>query len=334
MWPDRDVKRRFVIVGGMAILVFVVGTGGYMVIEGWNITDAMYMVIITLSTVGYSETHPLSFPGRVFTMFLILGGTGTLLYAISSVTVLLAEGELQKFLRRRRMDKKIGQMRDHYIVCGAGKTGIHVIHELAKTKHEFVVVERDPEKIEMLGEEVHVIQGDATQDEVLKMAGVERARGLVTCLPNDADNLFVVLTARGLNPSLRIVARANDEESYRKIFKAGADSVVSPNFIGGLRMVSELIRPTVVTFLDTMLREKGTLRVEEATVAKGSKYVGKRLQEVPLRDKKINLLVVAIKKDGDYIFNPQADTTLEAGDVLVVIGEIDDVKKLRKMLTP
>jgi len=307
---------------------------GYKIIEGWNFIDSLYMVIITLATVGYGETHPLSTEGRLFTIFLIISGSGLLVYALTTITTFIVEGEFGKIIRRKKMDKKIKQMSGHYIICGAGRTGINVISELLKSGHKFVVIDNDIHRIESLEiEDLIYIVGSATHEQTLIDAGIERAAGLASCLPNDGDNLYVVFTARSLNPDIRIVSRCIEEEAISKLKKGGADAVVSPNIIGGLRIASELIRPTVVSFLDTMLRVgKGNLRVEEATIGNTSHYAGRSIMELKIKEK-TGLLILAIKKkEGKYIFNPSINEVVDGGDTIIVMGEMEGVHSLKKML--
>lgn len=291
------------------------------------------MTVITLATVGYGETHPLSVAGRIYTIFLILAGMGVLLYGVSSMTAFFVEGELQAILRRRKMRRTVKKLSGHAIVCGAGRTGRHVIEELKKTRTPFVVIEADPKEARALEDEgVIVVHGDATQEEAMREAGVEKAGRMVVCLTEDKDNLFVVLSARGLNGRMRIVTRYVDENSMDKLKRAGADAVVSPNAIGGLRMASEALRPAVVSFLDTMLRStKGTLRVAEAAVQNGSRMANRAIAAARITDR-TGLLVLSLRgTDGGYLFNPPGQTVLKAGCTLIVMGDVDGVKKLQAM---
>lgn len=329
-----DIRKRLILILVLLLMIIIIGVVGYEVIEKWELLDSIYMVVITLASVGYSETHPLSDAGRVFTVFLILGGMGVLFYSLSTITMFIVEGELQDVLRRRRMDKQVQELKDHYIICGSGETGKNIVGELAKTKRDFVVIEQNIENIKQLNEpNLIYIEGDATEDAILLEAGIKKAKGLVSALPSDRDNLFVVLTARELNPALRIVSRCIEEESEPKLRKAGADSVVSPNIIGGLRMASELIRPTTVSFLDIMLRgEEKALRVEEAKVGPNSHFIGKSIGEAKI-PQKTGLLIVALNKEGlDYQFNPSSSTKLAANDVLIVIGSPEQVNDLKEMV--
>jgi voltage-gated potassium channel len=285
--------------------------------------------------VGYGEVIDTSHSPsiRLFTSFLILFGMGTLAYSVSTVTAIMVEMDLGDVFKRRKMNKEIRQMRNHFIVCGLGATGVCIAHELLKTGAQFVAIERVSAHIESaqkLGEFPYV-KGDATDDDVLLEAGIDRAAGLTAALATEKDNLFLTLTARQLNPSIRIVARGLDESVNRKLKKAGADSIVSTTFIGGLRMASELIRPTVVSFLDTMLRDtSGAIRFEELNITPHSQFRNQTIRMAKLRDDS-NLLVVAVKHPGasSFIYNPAADTILTDGMTVVVLGDSKKIQRLR-----
>jgi voltage-gated potassium channel len=325
-------KRLLNVIAALAT-VCLAGVLGYTTIERWNLFDSLYMTVITIASVGYGEIHPLSFEGRVFTIVLILCGSATLIYGLSILTAFIVEGELTDILRRRKMLKKISALEGHFIVCGMSATGRYVIDELKKTGRTFLVIDRDQEKIKALnGEGVLTIEGDATNDAVLQAANVATAGGLLTTLHADADNLFVVVTARGLNPSLRIIAKAINEESDRKLRQVGADSVVMPNFIGGLRMASEMIRPSVVSFLDVMLRSQDVaVRVEEINIPPGSPLAGKSLAASAIMDE-AGVTVVAIS-DGKraYSFNPPRSRLLAEGDVVIVMGIVENILRLKAL---
>jgi len=314
------------------ISILLAGVLGYHLIEGWSWFDALYMTVITLATVGYGEIHQLSFPGRVFTIFLIFSGMGILLYGVTELTAFMVEGEMSGYLRRRKMKRMIEKLTGHYILCGWGLKGSHVLGELQRTKRKCVVIDMNKEKAgSLFSGGTFVIEGDATEDSVLKEAGVERAAGLVTTLPTDKDNLFVVITARGLNPTLRIVAKVDEIGAREKFLRSGADATVSTNFIGGLRMASELIRPDAVNFLDTMLRDNSSLRVEDVHVGNKSKYIGKSIKQCdPLNDSRV--ILFSIKRNAAYQFNPPQSTTLVEGDALIVIGVPEQIAVLRSSL--
>ena len=328
-------------------LTFLAGIIGYEAIEGWSFLDATYMTVITLATIGYGETHPLSDQGRIFTIFLILGGMTTVSYGALSLTALVADGELMQLLKRRRMDKAIAQLQDHYIICGFGKTGEHVVSELLKTDHQVVVVDKDPENLRCfharqttidrlgagIGEtKVHYLAGDAASDHVLMAAGIQRAAGIFCALATDKDNLFVVLTARGLNERIRISSKCEEDETEQKLMRAGADSIVSPKRIGGLRMASEMIRPAVVSFLDLMVRDPRGYRFEEVGIAPGSPFLGRLFRDTPVCQDKAVRLVALVAQDGGHNYNPADNTVLSAGQRLVFLGRSEHVAELRATL--
>lgn len=335
--PDRPEKRLLIALA-LLLVTIVIGTITYRVLTDYSYDwlTSLYMTVITLSTVGFGEVIDTSqFPAlRVFTILLVLGGMGILLYSVSTATSIMVEMDLRDVFKRRKMNKDIKQLRSHFIVCGVGATGTCIAQELMKTGTKFVVIDRDPERVEAackLGE-VFYIQGDATDDEVLVKAGIDRASGLAAALSTEKDNLFLTLTARQLNPSIRIVARGLDESVNRKLRKAGADAVVSPTFIGGLRMASEMIRPTVVSFLDTMLRDaSGTMRFEELRITPGSKFLNQTIEGTKIRDDS-NLLIVALRRPDSpsFTYNPPADTVLTDGMALVVLGESRRIHELRE----
>jgi voltage-gated potassium channel len=260
---------------------------------------------------------------------MILGGMSIILYALTEMTAFIVEGEMTGYLRRRNMNRQIGKLSNHFIICGCGKSGKHTLAELRSTHRRCVVIEDDPVKIQNLVEQgILVVEGDATQDETLKAAGIERARGLVSTLSTDKDNLFVVITARGLNPTMRIVAKVEEQGSRDKFLRSGASSTVSTNFISGMRMASELIRPATTTFLDTMLRGDSNLRVEEVNVTPQSPLMNRKLKECDIL-KTHAVLLVSVKQDEQFTFHPPNDFVLHAGDVLVMIGPADQMSSLR-----
>ena len=325
--------RRFASSLLLLALLILLGAFGYTWVEGWSFADGLYMTIITVGTVGYGETNPLTPFGRQYTMLLILFSTGVMVYATSSLTAIIVEGELQEIFKRRKMKKAISRLSGHYVICGDSTTCTHIIEELQRTGHTFVVVDVDPVKVAALAERgVLAHEGDATQDATLLDAGIERATGLLTCLQNDSDNLFVVLTARRLNPALRIVTKALAPASRDKLKQVGADSVVMPKAIGGLRMASELLRPHVVSFLDEMMRAtEATIRVDEIVIDEKADAIGQLIADTPLPDT-VGASLVAIIRAGSYRFNPSPDTVLAAGDVLLMLGETEVIQGLRHEL--
>lgn len=325
MKPFEEALRIISLLGS----IILVGVIGYRLIERWSIFDALYMTVITLATVGYGETHPLSMPGRVFTMFLILGGMGVILYGVSRITSFIVEGEMSGILGRRRMDRMISQLSNHYIVCGWGNTGYYAVEELNRTRRPCVVIDKDPLRIKQLMErEMMFIEGEATSDETLIAAGIENAAGLISTLPTDRDNMFVVISARGLNPTFRIVSKIKDISSRDKFLRGGANVVISSDFIGGLRMVSELVRPGATSFLDTMLRDGSALRVEDVQVGPHSKYLKKPLSSCDAFAN-AGVLLVSIKRGDSFHFNPPPATILHGGDTLVVIGNPEQLQLVR-----
>jgi voltage-gated potassium channel len=320
----------------LLLCILIAGTLGYHFIEGWSLFDSLYMTVITLATVGYGETHPLHVPGRVFTIFLILGGMGIILYGISELTQFIVQGGIAGILRRRKMERNIKKISHHYILCGAGNNGHYVLEELIRTKRKVVAVEQDPKKVQtLINRGIPTVEGDASNDNILRSAGIDRAVGLVTTLPEDKDNLFVVITARGLNPKLRIVAKVDEIEVREKFFRSGADSAVSAPYIGGLRMASELIRPDTTTFLDSMMRDSSTLRVDEVKIGSTSNYRGKTIASCDILASS-GVVLVSMRRGTDekeFIFNPPPQSILTTGDTLIVIGNPEQLEALRLKLS-
>ena len=305
------------------------GTLGYAAIEDWDLFEALYMTIITLATVGYSEVHTLSHNGQIFTIFLIVFGVGTIAYTISSMIQFMVEGQLYQLLGRKKVQKKISRLHGHYIICGYGRIGRLISSEFASKPLSFIVVENDPIRCQRLEEDGRLfIEGDATQDEVLERAGIHQAKGLVTAVTSDAANVFIILTARGINSNLFIMARASEEAAEIKLKRAGANKVVSPYTIGASRMAQAILRPSVVDFIDIATGEKNIeLQMEEIPVAAESHLVGKDLSQSGLR-KELKLIIIGIKHEKQMIFNPEANTIIEAGHILIALGELPDIKKL------
>jgi voltage-gated potassium channel len=317
------------------VVVIIVGVSGFRAVDrNYSFLDSLYMTIITIFGVGYRELFvPPNAAAKIFTVGIIIVGVGIIAFTTAVLTAFILEGQLAQIFRRQKMQKEIDKMENHYIVCGAGATARYVVEELHSTRNPFVLVDTSEENAERMHDvcEFPYVIGDATHDAVLQKAGIERARGIVSVLPEDRDNLFVVITARGLNKKIRIVAKAVEEETKNKLYKVGANSVVSPTAIGGMRIASEMIRPAVVSFLDTMLRDKEmTLRVEEAVIGPDSSFIGKTIAEVDI-GRKTGAIIVAIAdgETGKQKFNPPADTQLKANDVLIMIGSIEQVTKLR-----
>lgn len=336
---DRlEVKRRAIRAGFYLHGVFGAGTLGYYLLgEGdWSVVDCLYMTVITLTTVGYEEVLPIgTVPGaRVFTLVLIVVGMGLVLYFVSSLTAFFVDGSLGHIFQRRRMQKRLANLSGHYIVCGIGKTGIHVIEELLQAGRECVALDSEAERAALVterwGEQIPAVLGDATQDDDLLAVGVERAAGLVAALGEEVHNLYATISARQLNPKLRIIVTSDDQRAESKFKHAGADSVVYTSIIGGRRIASEMIRPEVVTFLDLILRDKErNLMIEEVAVPSGSKVIGMTLTDADLR-RFGDILVIAVRDNqGDYTYNPGPTTELMAGDVLIMLGEAGCIRQAR-----
>jgi voltage-gated potassium channel len=313
--------------------LITVGTIGLHALEGWDWLDSLYATVITLGTVGYGDFTPKHPEGKVFIMCLVIVGLLVISYSAVELTAFVVEGHLNRMLRLRKVDNMVKKVSGHYIVCGAGKTGRHIISELVKNKVPFVVIDRDVDKMD--DPEIHKhphITGDASDDAVLERAGIKKAKALAATLETDEANLFLLLTAKNLNPKLRIVTKVVSEAARNKLLRAGADAVVAPNFIGGLRMASEMLRPNVVSFLDIMLRQSQGYRFEEASITPSGPAAGKHLEDLDLF-KRFGVNPVAIREGGkEFVYNPSPKHKLKGGDTLVVIAEPEKVQKLRKYL--
>lgn len=320
-----SVRKKFIWAGVVIVAVLVTGTFGYWLIGGrqYSLLDTLYMTVITIATIGYTEVIDLSHSpaGRIFTMVIAVLGIGTFAYIFTNITALMVEGELSQSFRRRRMEKIIENSKDHYIVCGIGKVGFYIVEELRAIKKPHVIVDINKNTIESaLGtfKDGAFIEGDATDFSVLLKAGIERAKGIFAITGDDNQNLVIILTAKQLKPTIRAVARCNEVRNTERMKKAGANAVISPTYIGGLRLVSEMIRPTVVSFLDTMLRDKElNLRVEELGVPES--FVGRTVSSLNFKNYP-NSLLLAIKTEEGWIYNPRHDYTLEKGNTLIVMA--------------
>jgi voltage-gated potassium channel len=316
------------------ILVMAGGTVGYMLIEGWDFHDSLFMTITTVATVGYGEVHPLSRAGEIFSMALILVGVGAVLYFLTMITQWVVEGKLRQVMGRRSLERRIRSLKDHYIICGYGRIGAQVADMLAERDVGMVVIDTSEDatrRLEAAG--IHYVLGSATEDESLLAAGIDRARGLVATVSSDADNVYIVLTAKGMRPDLFIIARATEPGSERKLKRAGADKVVSPYFIGARRIAQTVLRPSVADFIDLTFHGSDlALQMEELVVGPQNELVGVSLKESGLRQK-LDLIILAIKKADDrMIFNPPADTVIDRGDTLIALGPHQSMLKLGRML--
>ncbi len=331
--------RELWVATGALVTILLVGTTGFHLIEGWDWFDSLYMVFITLSTVGYGEVHEMSPLGRGWAMATIFLGVGVMSFTVLTVARLavmgLVEGELRHALLRRRMGKMIDNIKGHHVVCGFGRVGRQVARSLAEAGARLVVIESDPERVGIIERERHpYVIGNATEEEVLRRAGVERARSLAIVTPSDPDNLFIALTAKELNPSLYIISRVNERVAAPRLLKLGADKVMSPHQIGGQQMAANLLRPTVTELLD--LATTGTqddIAMEEMTIRAGSEMIGRSLRLSGLRQR-FGVIIVAIKRDGEMVFNPTQHEVLREGDVLITIGHARDLSDLETVLQP
>lgn len=312
--------------------VFLVGTFGYMVVEGWSLLDAFYMTAITLTTVGFKEVHPLSQGGKVFTVALILGGVATVTTTLTIGSQVLLAGALQRVFGRRKMEKDIRKIRDHYLICGYGRMGKIICREFQSKPVPFIVIEKEERNFRNIPVDILAIQGNATEESVLVEAGIDRARGLVSVASSDADNVYITLTAVGLRPDLYVVARAGEVGSEQKLLRAGASKVVSPYTIGGTGIANAILRPAVVDFIELVTkREHLELQMEEVLVGDGSSLGDKTILETGLRQN-LGIIVVAVKKkDGHMEFNPSPQTMVEAGDRLIVLGGGEGLSRLEDL---
>src|ERR1051325_2519013 len=324
---------RNIIIAVLAVLSAIgIGAVGFHLIEGWSILDSLYAAAQTVTTVGYGDVTPATRPGRVFAMVFMLAGVGVVLYALTATVHGIVQSELVATFGERRQTRKMSKLRDHYIVCGAGRVGSHLVRSLMSANEAFVVIERDSRRIEELtGLGITALARDATLEETLREAGVAVAKGLAACLPDDADNVYVVLTARALNPRLHIVARAAEEQAEAKLLRAGANRVVAPTIIGGHRMAMALTKPAVDDFIGSITANDLELGFEQVEVQAGSKLIGRKLRETVIRSE-LNIVVVSIRRnDGKVIFNPSGETQILNGDMLVAIGSAESLRRLNDL---
>lgn len=320
----------------LTLLIIVLGTTGYMIIEGWDIFDSLYMTVITITSVGYGEVHEIGKAGRLFTVFLIIIGIGFVIYVAGAVVQFMLEGQIRAILGRRRLDKKIDRLRDHYIVCGYGRIGRLLCKNIQKKSINLVVIEKNEELHQIMDKDgVLYILENATDEATLIKAGIKHAKGLIAVLGADIDNVFLVLTARQLKPDLYITARACHEESKAKLQAAGANKVESPYDIGALSMAQRILRPTVTNFLDQALDDqRQDIHMEEMSVSPSSRLINLMLKDSGIRQN-YNLIIIAIKKlDGAMLFNPSFESIIKAGDTLIAVGKAENLQKLEDVLNP
>ena len=314
----------------LSVLLLALGIIGYMLIEGWGLIDSLYMTVITLATVGYGEVHEVSQLGRVFTVILIVLGVGFFLYVVGNIIQFLVEGRMRIILGRRKLDKQINDLKNHYIVCGYGRIGRVLCRYLRQRNLDVVVIEKNQERIPILDEEdILYVIGEATDEVNLRKAGVDRAKGLVTALGTDAENVFLLLTAKQLNPLLYVVARASQNVTKKTLTAAGADMVVSPYDVGARRMAHAILRPSMIDFLELAFADESTdINIEEIEVSASSKLIETTLKDSGIRQD-FNLIILAVKRaDGTVLFNPLAETEIAAEDTLITVGKHKDLVEL------
>ena len=311
------------------LTIFIIGTFGFHFIEGWSFVDSFYTTIITLATVGYGDFTPRTAEGKIFAVFVIIFGVGTMLYSFGLISETVIEVRLRRLLGRGKLEKTIEKMNNHYIICGGGRIGFLICRELMAGKMPCVVIDNNPEVIQKAQDEGFICcKGDATQDKILIEAGIKRAKGIVCVLPSDAENLYVILTAKELNQQIYIISRSEEEESEHRLLRAGADRVMSPYTLGGVRMAMAILRPAMLDFIEITTRQQSLeLRMEEISICKGSPFITQSLEDSGIR-KRYGLIIVAVKKDsGKMIFNPMANYIIAEGDRLIAMGEDENVKQ-------
>ena len=323
--------RNLRLIGIALAALTLIGMAGFHFIEGWSWFDGFYMVITSFSTIGYQETHPLSHAGRMFNVGLILAGVALVFLGIGSLTQALLEFELLDFFGRRKMEREIGRLSDHYIICGAGRVGRSAARELARRPVPFVIIEQNEAKAARYANDWLMLVGDATQEQTLRQVHIEHARGLVAATTTDATNLYIVLTARGLNPRLKIIARASEDDAEKHLLTAGADSVVSPYHFAGQRIAQSFLRPHVVSFLDTATTHLGIdLEIGEIEVRQGSVFSGKTVEASRIRQDR-GVIILAIKREHGMRFNPAPEDRIDTGDCLIAMGEPSQLRQLEQM---
>lgn len=319
------------IIGAALFALALIGSAGFHFIEGWPWFDGLYMAITTFTTIGYQETHPLSHAGRIFNVGLIIAGVSLVFLGIGSLTHALLEFELSSFFGRRKMEREISRLSDHYIICGAGRVGRSAAREFTRKSVPFVIIEQNPERVARFGGEWLILPGDATHEQVLREAHIELARGLVAATTTDATNLYIVHTARELNPELKIIARAGEEDAQKHLLRAGADSVVLPYLFAGQRIAHSFLQPHVVSFLDSATTHLGMdLEIREIRVAGESRVAGKTLEASRIRQD-CGAVILAIKRESRMDFNPSPEDRIEVGDYLIAMGESSQLRSLERM---
>lgn len=323
-------RTRLAILAVFVAIAF--GTLCFRLIEGWSLLDSLYVTAQTVTTVGFGDITPTTLHGRMFATVFMLVGVGVVLYALTTTVQSIVQSELVATFGQRRLSRKMSKLRNHFIICGAGRVGSHLVRNLLQTGELFIVIERDPEKVsELTDKGVVVLVRDATLEDSLREAGVEHARGLAACLPDDADNVYVVLTARDLNSKLHIVARAAEEQAEVKLVRAGANRVIAPTIIGGHRMAVALIKPAVSDFIDSITASRLELTFEQVEVEATSNLIGQKLKDTNIRSE-LDIVIVSIRRsDGQMLFNPSGEAAIEEGDMLIAIGHPEALMKLNSL---
>jgi len=326
---DVKVPFNLKLMAAALLALVIIGVLGFHFIEGWTYFDGFYMVLTTITSIGYGEIHPLSHAGRLFNSFIIITGVGLVLLLVGGASRTLLEFELQSVFGRRRMDREISRLTGHFIICGAGRVGRSAARELARRPLPFVVVDTNEAKLQKYSSEGWLtLLGDATQASVLQQLRIEHARGLVAATTTDAINIYIILTARSLNPDLKIIARASEEDAEKHLITAGADSIVSPYRFAGYRIAQTFIRPNVVDFFDTAMNQQRPLEIEEVKVGTGARLAGQTLEASRIRQE-LGVIVLAIKGEHTAMrFNPPSDAVIHEGDHLIAMGDPEGLRKL------
>jgi voltage-gated potassium channel len=325
--------RRFRLPGLLLAVVLVVGTGGYVLIGGWTLLDAFYMTIITISTVGFTEVHPLAPAGKLFTSALIVGGVGTMLYGFGVFAEMLSEGRLGEYRRQRNMARQVSALREHFIICGYGRIGTQIVTEFEHARASYIVIDNNPEALRRLSHEDRLfIEGDAASEEVLKEAGIERARGLVCAVDADERAVYISLAARALNPDLYILARAGQPESIRRLELAGANRVISPYRMAGHQLAELALRPALLDVTSALHHGDGDVGVEELLVSATCGQVGKTLAGSGLQEPAVARLLALRRRSGDLHVNPGGEMVLEEGDLIIAIGSQQQLEATAALL--
>ena len=331
-------KRQVLIALILLLSLFLTGTIGYLIIERnnptekWNLLDAIYMTVITLTTVGY-ENLAMSDTGRIFTLFLLIGGLGVFTYSMTIATTFLIQGQLHNFFREKKMIRTIDKLANHYVICGLGDTGVHVLDEMLKADVDFVTIEREEQRIIQISDtrDFMCLHGDATDDELLKRAGITRANGLITCLSRDQDNLYVVISARKINPRLKIISKGVENNSPSKLITAGADEVVLPDRIGALRLAAGLLRSHLIDLLENITENQQGPQLTKSIIQEGSDFDGISLKAANIKEKTGLTLIAIQDKAGTFFYNLPRNKNIEAGDTLLFIADQRQIQTLHKL---